>query len=97
MGYGRTKAFGCLYKSLSTKDGEKSIYKFARGRERQTRDLDQVKCINDDEGKVWVKEHDIKDRCDNYLMKDINFYSDLVSSTRIKTIPFIVEFKNMRL
>jgi len=40
-----TQAFEGLYQSLGTKEGEKSIYKLAKGRERKTRDLNQVKCI----------------------------------------------------
>jgi len=36
----RTQAFEGLYQSLGTKEGEKSIYKLAKGRERKTRDLD---------------------------------------------------------
>jgi len=35
----RTQVF---YQSLGTKEGEKSIYKFDKGGESQTRDLDQV-------------------------------------------------------
>ena len=34
----RTQAFEGLYQSLGTKEGEKSIYKLANGRERRTRD-----------------------------------------------------------
>ena len=41
---------------------EECIYKLAKGRERKTRDLDQVKCIKDEEGRVLVQERDIKDR-----------------------------------
>lgn len=40
--------------SLGTKEGEKSIYSLAKGQERRRRDLDQVMCINDEEGKLIV-------------------------------------------
>jgi len=63
----RTQAFEGLYQSLGTKEGEKSIYKPAKGRERKTRDLDQVKCIKDEEGRVLVQERDIKDRWKKYF------------------------------
>ena len=43
-------------------DGERSIYRLAKGRERKTRDLDQVKCVKDEEDKVLVHEKDIKER-----------------------------------
>ncbi|KAL5190235.1 LINE-1 retrotransposable element ORF2 protein [Glycine soja] len=48
-------------------------YKIARnetkkaGRERKTRDLDQVKCVKDEEGKVLVHEKDIKERWKAYF------------------------------
>ena len=41
----RTQALDGLYQFVGTKEGEKSIYKLAKGQERKTRDLDQVKCI----------------------------------------------------
>jgi len=57
----RTQAFEGLYQSLGTKEGEKSIYKLFKGRERKTRDLDQVKCIKDGKERVLVQKRDIKD------------------------------------
>ncbi|KAH1192728.1 Craniofacial development protein 2 [Glycine max] len=48
----RAQAFDGLYQALGTRDGERSIYRLAKGRERKTRDLDQVKCVKDEEGKV---------------------------------------------
>jgi len=63
----RTQAFEGFYQSLGTKEGEKSIYKLAKGQERKTRDLDQVKCIKDAEGRVLVQERDIKDRWKKYF------------------------------
>ena len=39
------RAYENLYQYLSTKEGEKDIYRMARVRERKTRDLNQVKCI----------------------------------------------------
>ena len=52
----KTRAFDRLYQSLDTKDGERSIYRLAKSRERKMRDLDQVKCIKDEEGEVLVTE-----------------------------------------
>ncbi|KAH1262515.1 Craniofacial development protein 2 [Glycine max] len=48
----RAQAFDGLYQALGTRDEERSIYRLAKGRERKTRDLDQVKCVKDEEGKV---------------------------------------------
>ncbi|KAL5148302.1 Transcriptional adapter ADA2a [Glycine soja] len=63
----RAQAFDGLYKALGTRDGERSIYRLAKGRERKTRDLDQVKCVKDEEGKVLVHEKDIKERWKAYF------------------------------
>ena len=77
----RTQAFEGLYQSLGTKEGEKSIYKLAKGRERKTRDLDQVKCIKDEEREFWFKKEIL--RIDGrsiftiYLIKDMRSYQTL--------------------
>ncbi|KAL5138398.1 Craniofacial development protein 2 [Glycine soja] len=63
----RAQAFDGLYQALGTRDGERSIYRLAKGRERKTRDLDQVKCVKDEEGKVLVHEKDIKERWKAYF------------------------------
>ncbi|KAH1196522.1 Glutathione hydrolase 1 [Glycine max] len=41
----RAQAFDGLYQALGTRDGERSIYRLAKGRERKTRDLDQVSVL----------------------------------------------------
>ncbi|KAL5195585.1 LINE-1 retrotransposable element ORF2 protein [Glycine soja] len=63
----RAQAFDGLYQALGTRDRERSIYRLAKGRERKTRDLDQVKCVKDEEGKVLVHEKDIKERWKAYF------------------------------
>ncbi|KAL5158405.1 Craniofacial development protein 2 [Glycine soja] len=63
----RAQAFDGLYQALGTRDGERSIYRLAKGRERKTRDLDQAKCVKDEEGKVLVHEKDIKERWKVYF------------------------------
>ena len=55
-------AFDDMYKRLDTKEGELDIYKLARARERKTRDLNQVSCIKDEDGKVLATEKAVKDR-----------------------------------
>jgi hypothetical protein len=37
-----------LYQRLGKKEQEKDIYRMAKSRERKTRDIIQVKCINDE-------------------------------------------------
>jgi hypothetical protein len=43
------------------------IYSLAKGREINTRELDQVKCMKDEEGKIIVQERDIKHRWKKYF------------------------------
>lgn len=42
MSEARTQTFEFFYQSLGVKEGEKSIYKFTKGRERKTK-------------KIWIK------------------------------------------
>jgi len=51
-----------LYQRLSTKEGEKNIYRMARARDRKTRDFNQVKCIKDKRKQLLVKEDEIRHR-----------------------------------
>jgi hypothetical protein len=61
------RAYDDLYRRLSTKEGEKDVYKIARIRERKKRDLNQVKCIKDEMDQLLVKGQDIKQRWQSYF------------------------------
>jgi len=45
------------------------LYRLTKARERKARDLDQVKCIKDEEGNVLVEETSIKQRWQTYVHK----------------------------
>ncbi|KAM1611225.1 hypothetical protein TB2_000020 [Malus domestica] len=60
-------AYDDMYKRLDTKEGELDIYKLARAREKKTRDLNQVMCIKDEDGKVLATENAVKDRWKGYF------------------------------
>ena len=47
---------------MSTKEGEKDIYKMARARDRKTRDFNQVKCIKDEREQLLVKVDETRHR-----------------------------------
>ena len=59
QGVGRTED---LYQKLSTKEGEKNVYKMATLRERRTRDFTQVKCIKDETNRLLVRDDETKNR-----------------------------------
>lgn len=63
----RGRAYEDLYQRLSTKEGERDIYKMAKIRERKTRDVNQVKCIKDGADQLLVKDDEIKRRWREYF------------------------------
>ena len=51
-----------LYQKLESTEAEKEIFMLARVRVRRTRDLGSIRCIQDEDAKVLVKEDIINDR-----------------------------------
>jgi len=49
-----------LYERLETKEGEYDMFKIAKARERKRCDIGAVKFIKDDDGRILVKDHEIK-------------------------------------
>ncbi|KAM1721664.1 hypothetical protein TB2_022716 [Malus domestica] len=60
-------AYDDMYNRLDTKEGKLDIYKLARARKKKTRDLNQVRCIKDEDGKVLATENAVKDRWRGYF------------------------------
>ena len=68
----KAKAFEELYRRLDTKEGERELFKLAKARDRRTKDLNQVKCIKDEDENVLVKDEEIKERWKSYFYKLFN-------------------------
>ncbi|XP_075096205.1 uncharacterized protein LOC142174324 [Nicotiana tabacum] len=58
----KTTAFGCMNAKLGSKYGDKKLYRLAKVREGNGHDLDQVKCIKDEDDIILMKDAHIRQR-----------------------------------
>ena len=68
----KARKYEDLYKRLETKEGERELYQVARQREKLKRDVEGVKCIKDEEGRVLVEDEDVRKRWKSYCCKLMN-------------------------
>ena len=69
---GRNKAYEKLYKKLETKEGENEVFKIAKQRNRQSKDVQQVRVIKSKTGEILMEEEKVKQRWKEYFDNLLN-------------------------
>ncbi|XP_070032218.1 uncharacterized protein [Nicotiana tomentosiformis] len=68
----KTASFERLYEDLGGKRDDRKLYRLAKIRKRKARDMDQVQCIKDEDGRVLVEKACIKCRWQEYFYRLLN-------------------------
>ena len=69
----RNKAYEELYKKLETKEGENEMFKIAKQKNRQSKDVQQVKVIKSKTGEILMEEEKVKQRWKEYFYNLLNY------------------------
>ncbi|KAK3505678.1 hypothetical protein QTP70_004488, partial [Hemibagrus guttatus] len=68
----KQKAYDELYTRLDTREGEKNLYRLARQRDRDGKDVQQVRVIKDRDGRVLTSEECVQRRWKEYFEELMN-------------------------
>ncbi|KAK3560854.1 hypothetical protein QTP86_022604 [Hemibagrus guttatus] len=68
----KQKAYDELYTRLDTREGEKDLYRLARQRDRDGKDVQQVRFIKDRDGSVLTSEESVQRRWKEYFEELMN-------------------------
>ncbi|KAK3564529.1 hypothetical protein QTP86_022863 [Hemibagrus guttatus] len=72
MSKAKQKAYDKLYTRLDTREGEKDLYRLARQRDRDVKDVQQVRVIKDKDGRVITSEESVQRRWKEYFEELMN-------------------------
>ncbi|KAK3507128.1 hypothetical protein QTP70_007960 [Hemibagrus guttatus] len=68
----KQKAYDELYTRLDTREGEKDLYRLARQKDRDGKDVQQVRVIKDRDGRVLTSEESVQRRWKEYFEELMN-------------------------
>ncbi|KAK3515639.1 hypothetical protein QTP70_025326 [Hemibagrus guttatus] len=68
----KQKAYDELYTRLDTREGEKDLYRLARQRDRDGKDVQQVRVIKERDGRVLTSEESVQRRWKEYFEELMN-------------------------
>ncbi|KAK3515097.1 hypothetical protein QTP70_006858 [Hemibagrus guttatus] len=68
----KQRAYDELYTRLDTREGEKDLYRLARQRDRDGKDVQQVRVIKDRDGRVLTSEESVQRRWKEYFEELMN-------------------------
>ncbi|KAK3572611.1 hypothetical protein QTP86_000858 [Hemibagrus guttatus] len=68
----KKKVYDELYTRLDTREGEKDLYRLARQRDRDGKDVQQVRVIKDRDGRVLTSEESVQRRWKEYFEELMN-------------------------
>ncbi|KAK3570673.1 hypothetical protein QTP86_024754 [Hemibagrus guttatus] len=72
----KQKAYDELYTRLDTREGEKDLYRLARQRDQDGKDVQQVRVIKDRDGRVLTSEESVQRRWKEYFEELMNEESE---------------------
>ncbi|MCJ8738185.1 hypothetical protein PDJAM_G00032510 [Pangasius djambal] len=68
----KQEAYDELYTRLDTREGQKDLYRLARQRDRDGKDVQQVRVIKDRDGRVLTSEESVQRRWKEYFEELMN-------------------------